>query len=332
MVVRGADLPSPSPKRLERIAAVGRLVFTAFTFVALSVDPTLPARNAQLTYVLLVGYVLYAAVFAAYAFVRTPGPRAGLTTHLLDLVLITVFQYLTAWMTSPFFVYFTFALVVATMRWQWRGVLWTALFALVAFNALGAYATLVLHDPVFELNRFLIRNFYLIVTASLLGYLGYIEHELRAELGRRMKKAAADAERVRLSRDLHDGVLQTLTGTALQLQTAERLIDRDPAEARAVLGAEVAAAERALRLRSSALAIRDQRTRWGSCSTRGTLSFSWRLVLAPPVVARYVACHEVAHLAEPNHGEGFWRLVDACCPDWRASRLWLRRHGHTLAL
>jgi signal transduction histidine kinase len=235
MVVRPADLPDPSSTRIERIAAVGRLVFTAFTFVALSVDPTLPGRYAHLTYVLLVGYLAYAAAFAAYTFARTPGPRVGLATHVLDLVLITIFQYLTAWTTSPFFVYFTFALVVATMRWQWRGVLWTALFALVAFNALGAYATLVLHDPVFELNRFLIRNFYLIVTATLLGYLGYIEHELRAELARRIKKAAADAERVHLSRDLHDGVLQTLTGTALQLQTAERLIDRDPAAARAVL-------------------------------------------------------------------------------------------------
>jgi len=237
MVVRPADLPNPSPRRLERIAAVGRLVFTAFTFVALSVEPTEPGRYAHLTYVLLVGYVIYAAAFAAYTFVRTPGPRAGLATHVLDLVLITVFQYLTAWTTSPFFVYFTFALVVATMRWQWRGVLWTALFALVVFNALGAYATLALHDPAFEMNRFLIRNFYLIVTAALLGYLGLIEYELRAELGRRMRKAAGDEERMRLARDLHDGVLQTLTGTALQLQTAERLIDRDPTEARAVLGA-----------------------------------------------------------------------------------------------
>jgi len=236
MVVRPADLPDPSPRRIERIAAVGRLVFTAFTFVALSLEPTEPRRYAHLTYVLLVAYLVYAAAFAAYTFVRTPGPRAGLATHVLDLAMITVFQYLTTWTTSPFFVYFTFALVVAAMRWQWRGVLWTAAFALVAFNALGAYAALVLHEPAFELNRFIIRDFYLVVTATLLGYLGYFDHALRVELGRRMRKAAADEERMRLARDLHDGVLQTLTGTALQLQTAERLIGRDPAEARAVLG------------------------------------------------------------------------------------------------
>jgi predicted metal-dependent hydrolase len=145
-------------------------------------------------------------------------------------------------------------------------------------------------------------------------------HTLRVRAAGRARVEHAAGELRVCGPDLREAALR---------RTLERWLR---AEARAVLGGEVAAAERALRLRSSALAIRDQRTRWGSCSTRGTLSFSWRLVLAPPVVARYVACHEVAHLAEPNHGEGFWRLVDACCPDWRASRLWLRRHGHTLAL
>ena len=236
MVVRPADLPDSAPWRIERIAAVGRLVFTSFTFLALSLDPTEPRRYSHLTYMLLTAYLVYATVFALYTFRRTPSPRTGLATHVLDLFLITTFQYLTAWTTSPFFVYFTFALGVATMRWQWRGVLWTGVFALLAFNALGAYAELVLRDPAFELNRFLIRNFYLLVTATLLGYLGYFEHELRTELARRIKKATAAEERVRLARDLHDGVLQTLTGTALQLQTAERLIEREPGKARAVLG------------------------------------------------------------------------------------------------
>lgn len=236
MVVRPADLPDRSHTRIERIASVGRLVFTTFTFVALTLDPTDPRRYAHLTYLLLVAYLVYAAAFAAFTFWRTPGPRTGLLTHVLDLVTVTVFMYLTAWTTSPFFVYFTFALVVATMRWQWRGVVWTAVFAIVAFNALGAYAAGVLHDPAFQLNRFLMRNFYLLVTATLLGYLGFFETELRSELARRLRKAAAAEERVRLARDLHDGVLQTLTGTALKLQAAERLIDREPAEARAVLG------------------------------------------------------------------------------------------------
>jgi predicted metal-dependent hydrolase len=62
--------------------------------------------------------------------------------------------------------------------------------------------------------------------------------------------------------------------------------------------------------------IRDQRTRWGSCSTRGTLSFNWRLVLAPYDVLDYVVVHELCHLREPNHSKRFWKLVEARRPGW----------------
>jgi signal transduction histidine kinase len=235
MVAHPADPPDPSHDRVERIAAIGRLVFLTFTFIALSFDPSQPHRYATFTYTLLLGYIAYAAAVTAFTFWRAPALPIAVATHVFDLFAITALMYLTEWTTSPFFVYYTFALVVATMRWQWRGVLWTAVAVLVAFNVLGAWAARGLHDPTFELNRFIIRDFYLLVTSTLLGYLGYFESELRAELAHRIKKAAADDERVRLARDLHDGVLQTLTGTALQLQAAGRLVERDPAQARTVL-------------------------------------------------------------------------------------------------
>jgi predicted metal-dependent hydrolase len=76
--------------------------------------------------------------------------------------------------------------------------------------------------------------------------------------------------------------------------------------------------------------IRDQRTRWGSCSTRGTLSFNWRLVLAPFEVLDYVVVHELCHLREPNHSRRFWRLVESRRPDWRVQRDWLHEHGPEL--
>jgi predicted metal-dependent hydrolase len=99
------------------------------------------------------------------------------------------------------------------------------------------------------------------------------------------------------------------------------------AEARRLLTDEVAAAAAALGVRPTALSIRDPRTRWGSCTSSGRLSFSWRLVLAPHEVLRYVAVHEVCHLLEPNHQPPFWALVDRMLPGWRDQRLWLRRHG-----
>jgi predicted metal-dependent hydrolase len=72
--------------------------------------------------------------------------------------------------------------------------------------------------------------------------------------------------------------------------------------------------------------VRDTKSRWGSCSGRGNLSFSWRLILAPEPVIDYVVAHEVAHLAEMNHGPRFWRLVESLSPDSATPRAWLRRH------
>jgi predicted metal-dependent hydrolase len=78
------------------------------------------------------------------------------------------------------------------------------------------------------------------------------------------------------------------------------------------------------------VAVRDQASRWGSCSSTGVLSYSWRLVLAPPFVLNYLAAHEVAHLAEMNHSARFWRLVQRLCPDHQRAKVWLDVHGSDL--
>ena len=78
------------------------------------------------------------------------------------------------------------------------------------------------------------------------------------------------------------------------------------------------------------VAVRDTKSRWGSCSGRGNLSFSWRLIFAPEPVIDYVVAHEVAHLAEMNHGPRFWRLVESLSPDSAAARAWLKRHRNRL--
>ena len=76
--------------------------------------------------------------------------------------------------------------------------------------------------------------------------------------------------------------------------------------------------------------LRDPSTRWGSCSTTGALSFSWRLILAPPYVLNYVTAHEVAHLVHMNHGARFWSLVEYLVGDTTRPREWLRNEGTTL--
>lgn len=87
-----------------------------------------------------------------------------------------------------------------------------------------------------------------------------------------------------------------------------------------------------IRIECSRTAIRDQRTRWGSCSAKGTISLNWRLLLAPDEVAEYVVVHEVCHLAEMNHSANYWELVAALFPEYERPRRWLRDHGSSLSL
>jgi predicted metal-dependent hydrolase len=76
--------------------------------------------------------------------------------------------------------------------------------------------------------------------------------------------------------------------------------------------------------------IRNQRSRWGSCSSRGTIALNWRLVQMPAEVSDYVILHELMHLRQPNHSRRFWREVASVCEDWRAAEKWLRAHGREL--
>lgn len=76
--------------------------------------------------------------------------------------------------------------------------------------------------------------------------------------------------------------------------------------------------------------VRNQRTRWGSCSAGGSISLNWRLVMMPEFCRDYVIWHELTHLRHPNHSARFWRAVAAVCPECEAARAWIRRHGHQL--
>jgi predicted metal-dependent hydrolase len=78
------------------------------------------------------------------------------------------------------------------------------------------------------------------------------------------------------------------------------------------------------------LTLKDAKTRWGSCSAKGNLNFSWRLILAPSSVIDYLCAHEVAHLTEMHHGKKFWELVARYCPDYQEKRKWLKTYGTSL--
>ena len=98
-------------------------------------------------------------------------------------------------------------------------------------------------------------------------------------------------------------------------------------EAKARISLIVQSEVAALGVKHLRITVRDQISRWGSCSSKGALSFNWRLVLAPHDVLDYVVVHEVCHLIEHNHGPAFWKLVESRRPGYRESPAWLDEHG-----
>jgi predicted metal-dependent hydrolase len=138
-------------------------------------------------------------------------------------------------------------------------------------------------------------------------------------------EAALEQHRPWLERQLAVPVVARLGLDRLRLTEDQ---GRREAHARISLLAQSEAA--ALGVGFTRLTVRGQRSRWGSCSSSGALSFNWRLVLAPHDVLDYVVVHEVCHLAEHNHGPAFWRLVERRRPGYRESRQWLDDHGWEL--
>lgn len=102
--------------------------------------------------------------------------------------------------------------------------------------------------------------------------------------------------------------------------------------ARAEVAPRVAEATAALGVSAEKITIRNQRSRWGSCSASGALSFNWRLLLAPSEILDYVVWHEACHLVHLDHSHAFWALLASHRPGYKAEQRWLRRHGATLVL
>lgn len=172
-------------QRSERLVELGRLALAASSLVALYLDPSEPARYAGLSYGLSVAYLAYAAAVAGLAYVQNAsGAAFRLITHGIDLLVFSVLTFFTEGARSPFFLYFAFAVVVASLRWQWRGTFFTTAIALTAFIVIGFSGTETLRDPQFELNTFMFRSALLAVLAVMVGYLRAHELRGRQELAR----------------------------------------------------------------------------------------------------------------------------------------------------
>jgi len=129
---------------------------------------------------------------------------------------------------------------------------------------------------------------------------------------------------------VRDGEARTISVGGRDEHVRRRLMDFLKQEARRLLEARSHDFAARIDARVRRVSVRDTASRWGSCSARKTISYSWRLVLAPEFVADYVVAHEVAHLRELNHGPGFWRLVRVLVSDIESPQDWLRKHGTAL--
>ena len=103
-------------------------------------------------------------------------------------------------------------------------------------------------------------------------------------------------------------------------------------QARAILSERACFYMNKYGFKAEKIRISSARTRWGSCSAKKTLSFTWRLVMAPPEVIDYVVVHELCHLRELNHSPSFWAQVGAILPDYKTNRKWLKHNGAKLYL
>jgi predicted metal-dependent hydrolase len=111
---------------------------------------------------------------------------------------------------------------------------------------------------------------------------------------------------------------------------SKRLLSWMKQQARKELNLAVNRHVQTINVRPKQIRITDTTSRWGSCSSTRTLSFSWRIIMAPPQVLDYLAAHEVAHLVEMNHSDRFWNLTKQLCPETDQHKSWLRVHGAKL--
>lgn len=208
--------------RPERLIAAGRVVLAVSSLFAVWLDPDEPIRYPAVAYGVLLAYVLYAITVAGLLW------RAGavsrlwpVVTHAADLFCFSLFIFFTD-PASPFTVYYVFALLAATLRWQVRGTVWTAVVVIGAFSGFGLYFGIVVDSPEFELRGFIIRSVYLFVLAGLLGYVGTQDRRTVRE----MSWLAAWPETVRhdtesLARDLLEYVAPLLQAPTIVLDWSE---------------------------------------------------------------------------------------------------------------
>lgn len=169
--------------RVERLIASVRIALAAAGLFGVWLEPE-ATRFPQVTDALYAGYLFYALLLAAIMWRRDSTGRLPLILHAADIVIASVLQCLTTGTSSPFYVYFVFALFSAALRWDWQATLRTAAVVFPLFLVLGAYLNTTQGPAAFDANKFVSRSAYLLVVTVVLVFLGQHEARLREEIRR----------------------------------------------------------------------------------------------------------------------------------------------------
>jgi len=174
----------PPRVRVEWLIASSRVVLACGALLAVAISPFASGDDWRLAFLTGLYFVYSLCVLAlVWAPVRF-APAWGLSNHVFDLSAFSLFTFFTDASTSPFFIYFTFLVICGTLRWDFRGAVWTAAASFVVYAATMLYASQVLHLGPFATDAFVVRSVYLAVTAALIAYLGAYHHRFQREIGR----------------------------------------------------------------------------------------------------------------------------------------------------
>lgn len=166
----------------DRLIAWARATLAGFALVAIYLDPSQPAYRAQTTYLILLVYVVYSAVLVALPALWTPSYRSVIV-HAADIGIFALLMQLTEGPTSPFFVFFTFALLSGTLQWNSRGAIWTTVALIVSLGLLS-WSNPAMAGSEDELNRLIMRAAYLLVAGAMLAYFGAFRERDRLRLAK----------------------------------------------------------------------------------------------------------------------------------------------------
>jgi signal transduction histidine kinase len=192
----------------ERTIAAGRVILVAASLFAIWLDPVQPARGARVTYEWLFAYLLYAVVLATATWRWRGGSRLPIVTHVVDLVVFSIFVFFTFSLSSPFFMFLQFSMFCGALRWGPKGTMVTGGVVVGIYALITASMSQLLDPAQNDLNRFVVRIVNLVVTGGMLVYLGRYEARLRSgieRLARWPQPAGKSTERV-LSETLQHAV------------------------------------------------------------------------------------------------------------------------------